>query len=211
MYDIFFSFKVWHYSGALLHETMWPEGQELLEVVWQSFADGTHKSKPISYEKIDGILSSQPVASSQPYRPPNARGIIYTPLATSSLKQIEDKKKRKNPTNRSQKFKQNKAHQENGDDKNVSIDGSPDNNNQDRGEKQQFSNRSIRPIRSTLPPVDPEKMKRIKAVNKKLNEISKLKERKEKGEHLESNQMSKISSEADLVKELTELRIILKP
>lgn len=38
-------FKVWHYSGSLLHESMWPTGQELLQVIWQRYADGTFTEK----------------------------------------------------------------------------------------------------------------------------------------------------------------------
>lgn len=68
-----FRFKVWHYSGALLHETLWPGGQELLDVAWQKYPEGTFKEKPISKEKIEGIKSIQPEASKQVYQPPNVR------------------------------------------------------------------------------------------------------------------------------------------
>lgn len=64
-------FKVWHYSGALLHETLWPTGQELLEVIWQQYPIGFYKEKPITNTKMEGIKSSQPQASTQAYRPPN--------------------------------------------------------------------------------------------------------------------------------------------
>ncbi|KAL5292175.1 EIF2A family protein [Megaselia abdita] len=66
-------FKVWHYSGALLHETMWEQGQELYGVEWQKFADGFFKENPISRAKVEGIKSSQPTASKQAYQPPNVR------------------------------------------------------------------------------------------------------------------------------------------
>lgn len=68
-----FSFKVWHYSGALLHETLWPQGQELLEVMWQKFGEGVFKENPITDVKVEGIKSSQPEASKQVYQPPNVR------------------------------------------------------------------------------------------------------------------------------------------
>ena len=64
---------MWHYSGALLHETLWPSGQELLEVTWQKHIEGTYKENPITNEKIEGIKSSQPEASKQVYQPPNVR------------------------------------------------------------------------------------------------------------------------------------------
>lgn len=77
-------FKIWHYSGALLHETMWPAGMELLEVAWERCPDNTYKEPVISAVKVQGIASSVPQASAQPYRPPNARGIalqlpVYVP------------------------------------------------------------------------------------------------------------------------------------
>lgn len=71
-------FKVWHYSGALLHETMWPTGQELLEVTWQKMGGDVFKEQPISTAKIEGIVSAVPQVSSQSYRPPHARGIPNT-------------------------------------------------------------------------------------------------------------------------------------
>lgn len=75
-------FKVWHYSGALLHETTWPEGQELLEVLWQKYNDGVCTEQPISNVKVEGIQSAQPQASKAIYVPPNARpggAMAYSP------------------------------------------------------------------------------------------------------------------------------------
>ncbi|XP_055377227.1 eukaryotic translation initiation factor 2A [Condylostylus longicornis] len=66
-------FKVWHYSGALLHETLWPQGQELLGVEWQKFGDNVFTEPAITNVKIEGIKSSQPEASKQVYQPPNVR------------------------------------------------------------------------------------------------------------------------------------------
>ncbi|XP_023306373.2 eukaryotic translation initiation factor 2A [Lucilia cuprina] len=66
-------FKVYHYSGALLHETIWPQGQELLAVEWQQFADNTFKEPVITKVKHEGIKSSQPEASKKVYTPPHLR------------------------------------------------------------------------------------------------------------------------------------------
>lgn len=66
-------FKVWHYSGALLHETVWPTGQELYETVWQKYPDGTFSEKPISNVKVAGIQPTQPQSSKAVYVPPNIR------------------------------------------------------------------------------------------------------------------------------------------
>lgn len=72
-------FKVWHYSGALLHETAWPTGQELLQVMWQKYPEGIFTEKAISKAKVQGIESSTPQSSKAVYVPPNIRsGGIYT-------------------------------------------------------------------------------------------------------------------------------------
>uniref|UniRef100_A0A336M9U3 Eukaryotic translation initiation factor 2A n=1 Tax=Culicoides sonorensis TaxID=179676 RepID=A0A336M9U3_CULSO len=68
-------FKVWHYSGALLHETLWPEKQELWEVAWQTFPPDSHKQPVVSEEKVEGIQSSTPQASKQKYVPPSLRNL----------------------------------------------------------------------------------------------------------------------------------------
>ena len=56
-----------------MHETLWPQGQELLGVTWQRIAEGVFKEPEISNLKIEGIKSSQPEASKQVYQPPNIR------------------------------------------------------------------------------------------------------------------------------------------
>ncbi|XP_041448112.1 eukaryotic translation initiation factor 2A isoform X2 [Drosophila obscura] len=66
-------FKVYHYSGALLHETMWPQGQELLGIEWQQYADQTFSEPKITKAKHEGIKSSQPEASKKAYTPPHLR------------------------------------------------------------------------------------------------------------------------------------------
>lgn len=72
-------FKIYHYSGALLHETFWPEKQELWELIWQNFPPGTFAEPIITEEKIEGIKSSQPMASTQKYVPPCVRDNLVKP------------------------------------------------------------------------------------------------------------------------------------
>lgn len=67
-------FKVWHYSGALLHETNWPTGQELYEVMWQKYPAGIFQEQPISNVKVQGIVTATPQVSKAVYVPPGARG-----------------------------------------------------------------------------------------------------------------------------------------
>ncbi|KAL7734301.1 hypothetical protein ACLKA6_010640 [Drosophila palustris] len=66
-------FKIYHYSGALLHETLWPQGQELLGIEWQQYADNTFAEPKITKAKHEGIKSSQPEASKKAYTPPHLR------------------------------------------------------------------------------------------------------------------------------------------
>lgn len=69
----FFSLKIWHYSGTLLHEKLWNQGEELYDVCWTP-APGVFEDPEITSKKIEGIQASQPQASKQAYRPPGARG-----------------------------------------------------------------------------------------------------------------------------------------
>lgn len=56
-----------------MHETIWPQGQELLAVEWQQFAENTLKEPVITKVKHEGIKSSQPEASKKVYTPPHLR------------------------------------------------------------------------------------------------------------------------------------------
>ena len=56
-----------------MHETLWPQGQELLAVEWQQFADNFFKEPVITKAKHEGIKSSQPEASNKAYTPPHLR------------------------------------------------------------------------------------------------------------------------------------------
>ncbi|KAG4076118.1 hypothetical protein HA402_011464 [Bradysia odoriphaga] len=205
-------FKVWHYSGALLHETMWPNGQELLEVIWQTYPSGTFTEKPITNVKLEGIKSTQPQASTQAYKPPNARGINITPSRPSTATSDNRipgvaKSGRKDRRNvRSANFAKNKNGDEN-DDASNNDDAAAQTNNAQSQRFRPISRDNAKKSQKPAQPEDPEKAKRIKAVNKKLNDIAKLKGRREKGEHLELNQIQKIDSEASLIKELHDLKI----
>lgn len=53
-------YKIWHSSGTLLHEKPWGK-DELCQVVWQNYAQGTFKTPAIIFKAVEGISSSQPV------------------------------------------------------------------------------------------------------------------------------------------------------
>lgn len=300
-------FKVWHYSGALLHETPWPAGQELLQVIWQKYDENVFKEKPISNVKVQGIEPSQPQSSTTKYVPIHLRGGASSVTLGSSPKsayqpergpipglpvgykvsQGQRKKERNNtkrkdsegstkpgantntstnsnaneesggrparapqntststtannkPRNNQRTPKpsnnQNQNHsignganannqsQNNGsdsnakaipnNDSNVSGSAANDQSNTDSDEARKAKRDGGRQRRQRKSESgsgtsgDPEKDKRIRTVQQKLKDISKLKVRRENGENLEANQLSKIKMEAELVKELSALKV----
>lgn len=185
-------FKVWHYSGSLLHEVSWPQGEELYEVVWKPFPKLAFKDPQITNKKVEGIVPSQPQASKQAYRPPSARN---KPVVNFKLHD-EDEEAHKvgsnnNPSKAALKNKKKreakKAKQ--GED----------------GEEQQSA-----PLVSSVKVEltgDPEIDKKLKNIKKKLDAIEKLKKDQASGKTLEINQLAKIKGEADLLKELENLKV----
>lgn len=264
---------MWHYSGALLHETLWPTGQELYDVSWQTFESGVFSAQPISAIKVDGIKSSQPIASAEPYRPPGARGIVIpssTATAGSRTNGTAIRAKVESAaaantaaagadgaagadsdgtgaaTNRKgRRHERNKARAtnfrkkfENGSGPSADVDSTSvsapelstnpfshhrnvtNNNNNTTTTNSPGNNTNGTPtnvpaatataavrIAPQLSADELIRLKRTRIVAKKLSDIGKLKSRKERGEHLEVNQLSKITSEADLLKELADLRL----
>lgn len=195
---------------------MWPEGQELLEVIWQTYPTGKFTEKPISSVKLEGIKSTQPQASAQAYKPPNARGINITPTRITANNDDKNRIPGASPPklSRNERSKQRAANflkkkNERSDENNDATNIETSQSNDVQSQRFRSNNRdSARKLNKPTPqPEDPEKVKRIKALNKKLNDISKLKSRREKGEHLEMNQIQKIDSEASLIKELNDLKI----
>lgn len=63
-----------------MHETFWPQGQELLGVEWQQFPENTFQEPVITKAKQEGIKSSQPEASKKAYTPPHLRGNTDKPI-----------------------------------------------------------------------------------------------------------------------------------
>lgn len=181
------NFKVWHYSGALLYEMMWPDKQELLELAWQKYPTGTFKESSISYEKVEGIKSVQAQASDKKYVPPNVRNMgsdsSPAPVAYGAIPGLPP--------------------------------GYVSSKNQNAGHKQKPKN--VNPRKETAggigsgvttndPKVDEER-KKLTAIRKKLKDIKILKEKLEKGEKLDKQQLNKISTEGELMKELSALTI----
>lgn len=65
----------------------------MLEVCWQKYPDGTLAEPQVTDTKIEGIKPSQPLPSTQVYRPPNARGILQGKNPKSTVPGNEPLKK----------------------------------------------------------------------------------------------------------------------
>ncbi|KAK7879919.1 hypothetical protein WMY93_033420 [Mugilogobius chulae] len=87
-------FKVWHYSGAVLHQ--WDaEGAELWEVRWQDAPYGRFPERPITTQTTPTELGSTQAPPTQAYRPPALRHL--PPSASSKLHEDEPPQNMKNP------------------------------------------------------------------------------------------------------------------
>lgn len=74
-------FKVWHYTGSVLHRWDAAPGSELWEVRWQNFPDGTFPVRPVQYQATPTDLGSTQATPTQAYRPPALR---HLPAAAST-------------------------------------------------------------------------------------------------------------------------------
>ena len=70
------SYKIWHYSGSVLHKEDVAAGVELWEVRWQPFPAGVFPEKPIKYQAAQAEAPPK-----QAYRPPALR---HLPAAASA-------------------------------------------------------------------------------------------------------------------------------
>lgn len=186
-------YKIWHYTGVLMHKRVCQEKENLLGISWQP---GTYPKSELSKTAPKSIEDATPKPVGA-YRPPGARNkpsnfILHehekphkpgeSPSVAPSKQAIKQKEKREARKSRKAEEKAQ------GD---VSAEAA-----QPAAPKQAFVSTG-----------DPEKDKKIKNLNKKLNDIEKLKQQKAAGKQLELNQLAKINSEAALLQELAQLRL----
>lgn len=181
-------YKIWHYTGALMHKHVCPEKENLLSMAWQP---GTFPKSELSKSAPKGIEDTTPKPTAA-YRPPGARNKPSTftfheheqphkpgeTAAVPSKQAIKQKEKREARKARKAEAK--------GDESPPPAPG------------------SRVPFISTG---DPEKDKKIKNLNKKLSDIDKLKQQKAAGKQLELNQRAKIDAEPAVLHELAQLRL----
>ncbi|CAG9575982.1 unnamed protein product [Danaus chrysippus] len=184
-------YKIWHYTGALMHKRTCEDKENLLSISWQP---GNYPKSDLS-KSVPKSIEVTPKATAA-YRPPGARNKPSTFTfhehekphkpgqveATPSKQAIKQKEKR-------EARKARKA--------------------EERGDAAP----TITPTTPTTPKApfvstgDPEKDKKIKNLNKKLSDIEKLKQQKASGKQLELNQLAKIENEAALLQELAQLKL----
>jgi len=207
-------YKIWHYSGSLIHEKAFANTDELWEGDWQGAAPGTFGPFKVSKQQVQGIQPSQPQVSKQVYRPPGARG---TP-STFKLHDDEDavgkvvdgqnrKKDGTQPENLSKTAQKNKKRREAAKKKRdeeeaagiVSNGGAANNANHPPADN------SYKGAAGLL--FDPEKEKKMKKLRDKLASIETLKAQQAEGKTLEKNQLEKLSREKELLDELAKLSV----
>lgn len=72
-------FKIWHYTGSVLHKQEVAAGSELWEVRWQLFPEGTFPERTITYQAAPSELGTTQATPKQAYRPPALRHLPAKP------------------------------------------------------------------------------------------------------------------------------------
>lgn len=183
-------YRIWHYSGVIIHEHPYREGDELYDVSWQKVPKDRFKEPIVNFQKVEGIVSNQPQASKEAYRPPSARN---RPPVKFKLHDDDSDGQLPPPAPSKAALKQKKKRE-----------------NKKAARKQQDEAHSEPPITSTVSVIlteDDEKNKKMKNIKKKLDAIVKLKEQQSQGKVLEMNQLAKIRSEDELMNELKQLQL----
>ncbi|XP_040903290.1 eukaryotic translation initiation factor 2A [Toxotes jaculatrix] len=193
-------YKIWHYTGSVLHKWDVAAGSDLWEVRWQLFPEGTFPERAVKYQAAPSELGTTQAAPTQAYRPPALRHLPATPSAKlheeeppqnmrpgvpgeKSLSKSAAKNQRKREAKKA-------ARQESKSEPEPPSDPAPVTNSQ-----------------SEPTSGDPETDKKIKNLKKKLKAIEELKEQQASGKVLQKNQLEKIQKEDQLLKELEELQI----
>jgi len=198
-------YKVWHYSGALLHEKMFRDNDELWEVDWQAVPDGQYAQFKVSKAKVSGIISSQPKESKQAYRPPGARGTQSTFKLHDDEEAPQNKKQVTTTENLSKSALKNKKRKEAAKNKTkteTETNGAAVVTENSQTNQESNNYQGAKGILS-----DPEKEKKIRKLNEKIQSIQKIKQAHAEGKPLEKNQIDKLSKEKELMAELEALKL----
>lgn len=192
-------YRMFHYSGSLLHEVFCAIDEELWEFCWRPFLPGIFSEKKIVHTRVSSIASSVPEASKEAYRPPAARGLPAS--KTSKLhddyeKPSNQKNKEGDPT--STKVKKPKAKKK-------------------PKKKEESESELVEPIVEIqlkaiaswqLEPMDDaERERQTKKLQKKLSQIHKLQELKTSGKKLSPEEVEKLKKEKEIIHHLKALQL----
>ncbi|XP_053279227.1 eukaryotic translation initiation factor 2A [Pleuronectes platessa] len=188
-------YKIWHYTGSVLHRCDVAAGSELWEVLWQPFPHGSFPERPVNYQVASSELGTTQAPPTQAYRPPALR---HLPASASTKLHEEEPPQNMRPG-----------------EKNLSKSAL-------KNQKKREAKKAAKQESKSEPPPDPapvtnsqsepgsgdlETDKKMKNLKKKLKAIEDLKEQQTSGQVLQKNQLEKIQKEEQLLKELEELQI----
>jgi translation initiation factor 2A len=219
-------YKIWHYTGSVLHEKKINPPDELWEVDWQIRAEGLFPSFLVSKQPVQGIVKKE--APKQAYRPPQARGTVSTFTLHDNVYKSSrpipggvagPDKNTKDEENVSKAALKNKRRRENAKKREAEISAQmppgsapPATAEQNGAAKQQNNDRpsgnkggGYQGAAGLL--YDPEVEKKKKKLTDKLNAIQALKQQQAEGKTLEKNQLEKIAKESEMIKDLEKLSI----
>jgi len=203
-------YKIWHYSGSLMHEKDFTPPDELWEADFQSSTP--YPPFKISKQAVQGIKSKTPQESKQVYRPPGAKGAPSTfklhrpeevsPAPRQQAPLVEEKAENLSKTAAKNKKRRDAARKKREEEEAAGIYNAA---NGTAAATPNSANNSYKGAAGLL--FDPEKEKKMKKIKDKLSSIDGLKEMQKQGKELEKNQLEKISKEAELLAELKKLSV----
>uniref|UniRef100_A0A7N4PMR7 Eukaryotic translation initiation factor 2A n=1 Tax=Sarcophilus harrisii TaxID=9305 RepID=A0A7N4PMR7_SARHA len=191
-------YKIWHYTGSILHKYDVPSNAEIWQVSWQPFLDGVFPAKAVTYQAVPSEVPEVESKVATAYRPPALRN---KPITSSKLHEDEPPQNMKPPLSKTALKNQRKHEAKKAAKQEARNEGSQD--------------LTLNPTPQQNPPRnvslptsgDPEVDKKIKNLRKKLKAIEQLKEQAASGKQLEKNQMEKIQKESALLQELEDLEL----
>uniref|UniRef100_A0A663E1I2 Eukaryotic translation initiation factor 2A n=1 Tax=Aquila chrysaetos chrysaetos TaxID=223781 RepID=A0A663E1I2_AQUCH len=198
-------YKIWHYTGSLLHNYEVPSNEEMWQVSWQPFLDGVFPAKAVKYQAVPSELPSAEPKPAQAYRPPALRN---KPVTSSKLHEDEPPQNMKPQSGSGDKplsktaLKNQRKHEA----KKAAKQEAKAEANQESTQSSASQN-APRSAVPTFTSGDPEVDKKIKNLKKKLKAIEQLKEQAAAGKQLEKNQLEKIQKETALLQELEDLEL----
>uniref|UniRef100_A0A665U6C0 Eukaryotic translation initiation factor 2A n=1 Tax=Echeneis naucrates TaxID=173247 RepID=A0A665U6C0_ECHNA len=178
-------YKIWHYTGSVVHKWEMPSGSELWEVLWQPFPDSCFPERPVKYQATPSDLGTTQALPTQVYRPPALR---HLPATASSKLHEEEPPQNMRPGVLWEKSLSKSALK-----------------NQRKREAKKAAKQELKPepgpplepatiTNSQSEPTsgDPETDKKIKNLKKKLKAIEELREQQVSGKVLQKNQVTEI-------------------